>query len=298
MNTDKNKLLSDGAHLCLSVFISGLMFWRTRASQEHALPRPPYNSGLARRRFFVDAVHGGAAELVGDAARHLTRVLRVEPGQRYEISDGSAAWLAEIAEARGPRVVFRVIEPAETAELAVHITLCAALIKFDRLEWMIEKVTELGVERIQPVETARSEKGLLQASAKRAGRWVRIAREAAEQSRRLRAPEILPAVRLETCLKESAGARYRLEEDAAPPLPRLLAQRPEDGGEVRLLVGPEGGWTDAEREAAGRAGWQPASLGPRVLRAETAAMAAVAVVASAFAACNQYNEAREGKTAE
>jgi len=139
------------------------------------------------------------------------------------------------------------------------------------------------VERIQPVETARSEKGLLEASAKRAERWARIAREAAEQSRRLRAPEILPAVRLQTCLAAGTGVRCRLEEDAAPPLARLLAEAPEAGREVRLLVGPEGGWTEDERAAAARAGWLPASLGPRVLRAETAAIAAVAVVASAFA---------------
>jgi len=249
----------------------------------------------------VDAVRGDVAEMVGDGARHLTRVLRVEPGQRYEISDGRAAWLAEIVEARGPRVVFRVIEPVDTPGLAVRITLCAALIKFDRLEWMIEKTTELGVERIQPVETARSEKGLLHASAKRAERWVRIAREAAEQSRRLRAPEILPAAHFEACLAAgpSGGghARYRLEEGAAPPLARLLAAAPE-AGEVSLLVGPEGGWTDDERQSAARAGWLPASLGPRVLRSETAAIAAVAVVASVFAAGTQYNEAGEGATSE
>jgi 16S rRNA (uracil1498-N3)-methyltransferase len=264
---------------------------------KHALPSA-YNGCLARRRFFVDAVRGGVAELVGDSARHLTRVLRVEPGQRYEISDGRSAWLAEIAEAGGPRVVFRVIEPVETAELAVRITLCAALIKFDRLEWMIEKTTELGVDRIQPVEAARSEKGLLQASVKRAERWARIAREAAEQSRRLRAPEILPAAGLEACLAAGPDARYRLEECDAPPLARLLAVAPKGGDEVRLLVGPEGGWTEEERQAAARAGWLPASLGPRVLRAETAAIAAVAVVASAFAASNRYNETREEKTSE
>ena len=256
-------------------------------------PRAPYNGGLARRRFFVDAVRGGVAELAGDAARHLTRVLRVEPGQRYEISDGRAAWLAEIAEACGPRVVFRVIEPVETAEFAVHITLCAALVKFDRLEWMIEKATELSVECIRPVEAARSEKGLFQASAKRAERWARIAREAAEQSRRLRAPEILPAVRLVDCLKEPGGARYRMEEASAPPLPRLLAAA-GPATDVRLLVGPEGGWTAEERSAAAEAGWLAASLGPRVLRAETAAIAAVAVV-TAWAASNRYNETRVGE---
>ena len=107
---------------------------------------------MARRRFFVDAIRHGAAELRGDDARHLTRVLRVEAGQRYEISDNRAAYLAEIVEARGERVVFRVIEPVASPELPVRITLLASLIKFDRFEWTIEKATELGVERILPVE--------------------------------------------------------------------------------------------------------------------------------------------------
>src|SRR5450432_3924342 len=88
-----------------------------------------YNSSLARRRFFVDAVRGGMAELRGDEARHLTRVLRVEEGQRFEISDNQAAYLAEIAEARGERVVFRIVEPLDTPVAPVGITLCAALIK-------------------------------------------------------------------------------------------------------------------------------------------------------------------------
>src|SRR5437016_2757020 len=100
---------------------------------------------MARRRFFVGAVRGGQAELRGDEASHLTRVLRVEAGERYEISDGQSAYLAEIAEARGNRVVFQVLEPIASAELPVRITLLAALIKFDRFEWMIEKATELGV---------------------------------------------------------------------------------------------------------------------------------------------------------
>ena len=162
------------------------------------------------------------AELRGEEARHLTRVLRAEAGQRYEISDGKAAYLAEIAEARGPRVVFRVIEPLDTPATPLHITLCAALIKFDRFEWIVEKATELGVERILPVEAERSGKGLLEASRKRAERWARIARESSQQSRRVRAPEILPAVRFERSLAEEADYRYFLEEAAAPPLLRVL----------------------------------------------------------------------------
>jgi 16S rRNA (uracil1498-N3)-methyltransferase len=234
---------------------------------------------LARRRFFVDAVRGGMAELRGEDARHLARVLRAEAGQRYEISDGKVAYLAEIAEARGPRVVFRIIEPLDTPATPLHITLCAALIKFDRFEWIVEKATELGVERILPVEAERSGKGLLEASRKRSERWARIARESSQQSRRVRAPEIAPAVRFEQCLAEQADYRYFLEETAAPPLLRVLRVSP--ACRAALLTGPEGGWTDAERQLAAAAGWQPVSLGPQVLRAETAAMAAIAVLVNA-----------------
>jgi len=230
----------------------------------------------------VDAILGGMAELSGDDARHLTRVLRAEPGQRYEITDGQAAYLAEIAEARGQRVVFRVIEPIASAEPAVRIALCAALVKFDRFEWTIEKATELGVETILPVEATRSEKGLLEASRKRAARWERIARESSQQARRVAAPRILEAAPFERALAQPAGHRYFLEEAAAPPLLQVLPAEKAAGASVALLVGPEGGWTAAERAQAAAAGWQPASLGPLVLRAETAAIAALAVIGSAW----------------
>jgi 16S rRNA (uracil1498-N3)-methyltransferase len=237
---------------------------------------------MARRRFFVDAVRGGLAELRGDEARHLTRVLRAEAGARYEISDNQAAYVAEITEASGDSVVFRVLEPIASPELPVRITLVAALIKFDRFEWMIEKSTELGVERILPVETARSEKGLFEASRKRAERWVRIARESSQQSRRVRAPEILPAVRLGASLGEPADYRYWLEETSAPPLLRRLPASAQPAASVALFIGPEGGWTDAERALAMTAGWQAVSLGPLVLRAETAAAAAIGLVMNAW----------------
>ena len=237
---------------------------------------------MARRRFFVDQVRGGTAELRGDDARHLSRVLRAEPGQKYEISDGRSVWLAEIAEARGDRVVFRVVEPVGSPEIPVRITLMPALVKFDRFEWIIEKATELGVERILPVAAARSEKGLFEASQKRVERWIRIAREAGQQSRRLRTPEILPAVSFESALTESADCRYLLEEFTAPPLLSCLPPVRARSAQVALLIGPEGGWTDSERQAA--AAWIPVSLGPLVLRAETAAAAAIAIVLNAWCA--------------
>jgi 16S rRNA (uracil1498-N3)-methyltransferase len=241
---------------------------------------------LARRRFFVDHIRGGIAELLGDDARHLTRVLRVEAGQRFEISDNRAAWLAEVAEARGARVVFRVIEPVESSAAPVRVTLIAAIVKFDCFEWMVEKATELGVERILPMQAARTEKGLFEASRKRAERWRRIARESSQQSRRVSAPEILPATFFADALAEPAGYRYFLEESGAPPFLSVVPQRREAADHVAMMLGPEGGWTDDERRLAAAAGWLPVSLGPLVLRAETAAAAALAVVGNAWMAGN------------
>lgn len=235
---------------------------------------------MARRRFFVDTIRNGSAELRGEEARHLTRVLRVEPGQRFEISDNQAAYLAEVAEARGDRVAFRVVEALPSVEPPVSITLLASLFKFDRYEWMVEKATELGVERIVPVEAVRTEKGLFEASHKRAERWRRIAREASQQSRRTRMPEIMESQRFDAALKYAAGARYFLDENDAKP---LLAEvrSVSDWSSVAILLGPEGGWTDSEREESLNTGWIPVSLAPQILRAETAAAAALAILINA-----------------
>jgi len=221
--------------------------------------------------------------MTGDDAQHVKRVLRAEVGQLYEISDSVSAWLAEITEAQKGRVVFRTLEPVDSPVAPVRVTALAALIKYDHFEWMIEKATELGVERIVPVEAGRSEKGLYEASQKRLERWTRIARESSQQSRRLAPPEVTEAVRFEAALGAEADHRYFLEEMAgAPAILRALPAERRVGDSVALLVGPEGGWTEAERERIAPAGWQPVSLGPQVLRAETATMAAVAVVVSGW----------------
>ena len=211
-------------------------------------------------------------------------MLRVEPGQQFEISDNHGAWLAEIAEARGERVVFRVIEPIESPPFPVRLTLVAALVKFERFEWMIEKATELGVERILPMAAARTEKGLFEASRKRAARWRRIAREASQQSRRTSLPEILPSAGFESCLATPVAYRFFMDECGAPPFLSLLPPSRTAGDQVAIMLGPEGGWTDPERQSAAAAGWMAASLGPLILRAETAAAAALAAAGNAWLA--------------
>src|ERR1039458_4456460 len=145
---------------------------------------------MARRRFFVEAIERGHAQITGQEDHHLTRVLRVEPGQKFEISDNHNVYLAEVETARKDLVRFQILEKIEAAEPVVHTVLFAALIKFERFEWLLEKATELGVGEVTPVRTERSEKGLEAAALKRIGRWQRIAREASEQSRRARLPAI------------------------------------------------------------------------------------------------------------
>jgi 16S rRNA (uracil1498-N3)-methyltransferase len=236
-----------------------------------------------RRRFFVDQVRNGHAEISGEDARHLTRVLRVEPGQRYEISDNRQVYLAEIEIARKEQVVFRTLEKIAAQPPLVHVTLCTAIIKFDHFEWMIEKATELGVARIVPVIAERTEKGLDRAALKRIERWRRIALEASQQSRRDHLPEFCEPADLAEALSVSATLRYALDENpAARPLARTLPADRTLDDTLALLTGPEGGWTDSERENFTAAGWQPVSLGPLILRAETAALAALAVVGSAW----------------
>ncbi len=235
-----------------------------------------------RRRFFVDEVRNGQARLAGDDAKHLTKVLRVEVGQRYEISDNRNVFLAEVATAHKGEVEFRTLEKLPVEPPNVRITLCAALIKFDHFEWMIEKATELGVAEIVPVIATRTERGLDRAAEKRIERWRRIVLEASQQSRRAVLPEVADAIHFSKVLNQP-GHRFVLDEE--PGGPSLLAALPaartaEDS--VALLVGPEGGWTDAERSAFVAAQWTRVTMGPLILRAETAAMAALSVVNCAF----------------
>jgi 16S rRNA (uracil1498-N3)-methyltransferase len=236
-----------------------------------------------RRRFFVHEVRNGHAGIEGEEARHLTRVLRVEPGQRYEISDNHTVYLAEIEAARKEQVLFRTLEKLPPEPERVHITLAMALIKFDHFEWTIEKATELGVEQIVPVETVRSERGLERAAPKRLERWRRIALEASQQSRRTRLPEVAEPESLAAVLSRTADCRFVLDEQTGgAPLAAVLPPNRAASDRVALLVGPEGGWTEEERASFAPAGWTPASMGPLILRAETAAIAALAVTASAW----------------
>ena len=233
-----------------------------------------------RRRFIADSWDQTTATLSGDQAVHLARVLRAETGQIYDIVAGGFLHRAEITRVTQDEVVFTLHEELEAnAALPVHLLL--AVFKFDHFEWAIEKATELGVGSITPVLARRTEKHLAQASAKRVERWRRIALEASKQSRRTDIPTIAEPATLKRVLEaETATRRVLLSETEQEMSVTKALQDVTSGSEVALAVGPEGGWAPEEMALFTSHRWTHVTLGPRILRAETAAIAALAIVSA------------------
>ena len=231
---------------------------------------------MTRRRWIADRVSGDRAILLGAHAEHLSRVLRARIGQEFDISIGNEVRRGRITSISSERVEFELGD-AVPFPAPPQITVALSVFKFNRMEWAIEKCTELGASRIVPVIAQRTEAHLAAAAAKRAERWQRIARQAAEQSRQLSPPEIVAPVKPKDAVALPASTRIVLSEsEAQTTLKKVLKSHPS--GSIVLAVGPEGGWTDAELESFRDAGWSSASLGITILRAETAAIAAMAIV--------------------
>ncbi len=214
--------------------------------------------------------------LHGDAAHHAGRVLRAEPGQLYELSDGQAVWLGRIERVSRSAVEFALLERLPGEPPRLRQVLLLAIVKFDRFEWALEKATELGVAEIVPLAAARSEKPLLAAATKRAARWKKILLGSAQQSRRLQPPLLHAPVRPREAFRQ-AEAVVKILLSERPGVLSLRAALGEKGGaSVALAVGPEGGWTEEEFAAAREAAFGEVSLGTGVLRTETAVTAALA----------------------
>jgi len=231
---------------------------------------------MTRRRWIADEVSGNRAILTGNHAEHLARVLRARVGQEFDIATGLAVRKSRITSIAESRIEFELGEEVPAAT-AAKITLALAVFKFDRMEWAIEKCTELGVAHIVPVIAQRTDKHLAAAAIKRTERWRRIARQAAEQSRRAAPPEIAAPAELPEALGLPGDARIVLAESEAKAVLRDVLESLPREAEIVLAVGPEGGWTIEELQSFQQAGWTSASLGRTVLRAETAAIAATAI---------------------
>lgn len=237
---------------------------------------------MTPRRFYVprDWIRDGAAYLPADQSHHLRDVLRIGTGTTVEIFDGEGKGYAGEVVLDGSDVTVRHLRPLEARETRTPLILAAALVKPAKFEWMLEKVTELGVQTIVPLDTHRSDIRIPpNRIGQRCERWNRIVREASKQCGRFSAPAVC----------EPQDYASFLERRDFPGFSKLLFYekaaglwRPETAGILSegavLCIGPEGGWEDDEVEAAARSGFRVFSLGPWTLRAETAAVAAVAIV--------------------
>lgn len=249
---------------------------------------------MTRRRWIAEHWDEATATLTGAQAEHLVRVLRAELGMEADVVAGGRVFHAQLAaiengEGSGGGVAsearFNLIAELD-ADPALPITLVMSVYKFDRMEWAIEKATELGVAAIAPVIARRSEKHLAQAASKRVERWRRIAHEAAQQARRSDVPVIHDPVPLAARVKAASTAtRLVLAEQERTitlrtALEEAIAEAGNETPTLEFALGPEGGWAPEEEALFDANGWRAVSLGPRILRAETAAITALAVAAS------------------
>ena len=240
---------------------------------------------MTRRRWIANTWDEATASLEGNQAAHLIRVLRAQPGMEFDVVAGGRVWHSVVAGITGDTVRFNLVAEV-TADPALPVTLLLSVFKFDRMEWAIEKVTELGAECIQPVIARRSEKHLAQAAAGRVERWRRLALEASKQARRSDVLRIEDPLALKTAVQGDAQALRLVlaEQERSTTLHHALSEALNAAGDdvpaIRIAVGPEGGWTAEEEALFDAENWKPVSLGPRILRAETAAITAMAVAAA------------------
>lgn len=233
-------------------------------------------------RFFIslEAFTGDAVTITGGAARQITRVLRLKPGNRIVLLDNTGLEYETVITSIGrDEVKGKIVKKAPgVAEPGVNVTLCQALIKADKFEFVLQKGTELGVSAFLPFTSERCV--VAKPSEEKMARWHAVVREAAEQCGRAVLPVLYPPTDFESlCQPSPMPSMILWEHEASQGLSRALKGAAFRETHVfRLLVGPEGGFTDAEMEMARRQEIVPVGLGKRILRAETAGLAAVSAI--------------------
>jgi|WetSurMetagenome_2_1015567.scaffolds.fasta_scaffold186460_2 16S rRNA (uracil1498-N3)-methyltransferase len=234
---------------------------------------------MTRRRFYVPQglIREGIATLPSDQAHHLRDVLRIESGDVVEILDGAGTGYIGEVELRGTEVLVCGLKRVSLPESPVRFILAPALIKSSKFEWVLEKSTELGVDEIVPLKTRLSEIQIPEHKIEaRLERWKRILLESSKQCRRFAAPDLRNPLSFSDFLAEpdfSGGDRILFYEKAA----ELWTPAGSPWNRIVICTGPEGGWDPGEVDLARKAGFRIAGLGPRILRAETAAVAALSI---------------------
>jgi 16S rRNA (uracil1498-N3)-methyltransferase len=224
------------------------------------------------RRFFAPDLGGETVVLAPEEAHHLVEVLRLAEGAEVVLFDGKGGAARAVVLEVAPSVTLRLLgrEPARESTLALALALAPP--KGDRMTFIVQKLTELGVRRIVPLVTERGEVDEGDCR-RRLPRWRRVALESCKQCGRSRIPELEPPLRLEEVLRGHSGPSFMAQPGGSP----LRSAIPR-GSPILVLVGPEGGWSEGELDLAAAHGAASLGLGPRTLRTETAAIVAAALV--------------------
>ena len=238
-------------------------------------------------RFFADAqgITDGVVCLEENDARHALRVLRLEKGELCVVMSDGARYAAQIEEIEDETVRCRILEPMDTTESELAVTLYQGLPKQEKMELVVQKLTELGGARVVPVAMGRCVVQLnAKDGAKKQERWQKIAREAAKQSGRALVPEVEAPISMKELLErlpKHEAALIPWEDASGRSLRSFHEERPEVR-DVALVIGPEGGMSSEEVALMSDVGALPVTLGPRILRTETAGMTALAVLLALY----------------
>jgi 16S rRNA (uracil1498-N3)-methyltransferase len=244
---------------------------------------------VTSNRFFIqkDKLQKSPVLLTGEEHHHLHSVVRIRSGDQILLFDESGTeYLARIEYTVRDRTQLFVMERMEKEEPRVKVTLAQSLIKTNRLEFLLQKSTELGVYKFLPVISSRIIVRVEGRIEKKLDRWRRIVREAVKQSGNTNVPTILPPKPLEEVLKETEdGVKIFLNEQGGTYLKEILLSEPPSrkrtnslSSSIRVLIGPEGGWTEQEEQDILDHGFKAVSLGPQTLRAETAAISCLVLI--------------------
>lgn len=246
------------------------------------------------QRYFVSpqAIQGGRIRITGEDVKHVTRVMRFRPGDEVICANGQGeSYRVRLTEFGPDQVLAEIVEPlAEKVEPEVKLTLVQGLPKGDKMDLIVQKGTEVGVSRFVPVATARTVVEYdAKKESKRRERWLRIAKEAAEQAHRLVIPEIGEVIPLAQWLEREAGSfdlvLLAYEGESERGLRQVLGEIAAESGfadrvppSVAIVIGPEGGLDEREVRLAAEKGVRTITLGPRILRTETAGPVAAALI--------------------
>lgn len=231
------------------------------------------------QRYFVEQNLDDQFTLSKDDSYHILKVMRMSLGDKIEVVSSGKTYISELI-CLEPLVVAKVVEEmVDSPELPISVTLVQALVKEQKMDFILQKTTELGIDRVIPYMAARSVVRLEKKEIKKLERWQKIVKEASEQSKRTRIPDVLPVMTISEILnlKDYDVKLLCTVRENTKNIKNLLSNVVE-GAKMIVVVGPEGGFTEDEEEQLIRGGFQTVSLGKSVLRTETASLFIMSVV--------------------